>query len=484
MKSDEKEIDINSMKQLFLKSADVQFQSYTFNERPVVFITCNAMIDQQLLNEVIVQRVQLMMNHLKDVTTEEAIVAQLHIPDLKRVEDINEAGTLVYTGNLLLYFEEFGLLFSSNIAKKPNRNPEETKLEAPVKGPRDNFIEDVSVNIALIRKRLPTSSLSVEKFELGKRTKTTVALLYFDDIASKETLNSIKNQIKKVDMDIVFSPDLLMESMDIKGVLFPRTNYTGRPDNAIQSLARGRFLIFVDGAAYAVILPINLFLLVKTSDDNENIAIYSSLERILRIFGLSIGITLPALWLALTTFHQDQLPLLLLATVVKANTGLPLPTTLEMLLMLLMFELFREAGLRLPIALGGTIGVVGGLIIGDAAIRAGITSPAMIVVIAASTISTFTLVNQSLVGSVSILRIFFIILTSFFGLFGFLMALYFTVLYLASIRTFGVPYMNIATDLSWETIQKSLLRLYPKQYKKRPNMLSPKDKTRNKEGGK
>lgn len=484
MKSDEKEIDLNSMKQLFLKSADVQFQSYTFNERQVVFITCDAMIDQQLLNEVIVQRVQLMMNHLKDETIEEAIVAELHIPDLKRVEDINEAGSLVYTGNLLLYFEEVGLLFSSNIAKKPNRNPEETKLEAPVKGPRDNFIEDISVNIALIRKRLPTSSLSVEKFELGKRTKTTVALLYFDDIASRETLSSIKKQIKKVDMDIVFSPDLLMESMDISGVLFPRTNYTGRPDNAIQSLARGRFLIFVDGAAYAIILPINLFLLVKTSDDNENIAIYSSLERLLRVFGLSIGITLPALWLALTTFHQDQLPLLLLATVVQANTGLPLPTVLEMLLMLLMFELFREAGLRLPIALGGTIGVVGGLIIGDAAIRAGITSPAMIVVIAASTISTFTLVNQSLVGSVSILRIFFIILTSFFGLFGFLMALYFTVLYLASIRTFGVPYMNIATDLSWETIQKSLLRLNPKQYKKRPNMLSPKDKTRNKEGGK
>ncbi|PIC79832.1 spore germination protein [Sporosarcina sp. P18a] len=472
------------MKQLFLKSADVQFQSYTFDQRRVVFITCDAMINQQLLNGVIVQRVQLMMNDLKGETIEDAVVGQLHIPDLKKVEDIKEVGSLVYTGNLLLYFEDDGLLFSSNIAEKPNRNPEETSMEVPVKGPRDNFIEDVSVNIAIIRKRLPTNSLCVEKFELGKRTKTTVALLYFDDVASEETLYSIKKQLKKVDADIIFSGDLLLESMEIKGVLFPRTDYTGRPDHAVQSLARGRFLIFVDGVSYGVILPVNLFLLLKTSDDNENPASFSSVERLLRITGMSIGITLPAFWLALTTFHQDQLPLLLLATVVQANTGLPLPSILEMLLMLLMFELFREAGLRLPSALGGTIGVVGGLIIGDAAIRAGVTSPAMIVVIAVSTISTFTLVNQSLVGTVSILRFLFIIITAFFGMFGFLISVYFTILYLSSIRTFGVPYMNITTDLSWKTIVKSLLRLNPTQYKKRPNMLNPKDKTRSKEGEK
>ncbi|WP_233191644.1 spore germination protein [Sporosarcina sp. P18a] len=484
MKPDEKEIDLHSMKQLFLKSADVQFQSYTFDQRRVVFITCDAMINQQLLNGVIVQRVQLMMNDLKGETIEDAVVGQLHIPDLKKVEDIKEVGSLVYTGNLLLYFEDDGLLFSSNIAEKPNRNPEETSMEVPVKGPRDNFIEDVSVNIAIIRKRLPTNSLCVEKFELGKRTKTTVALLYFDDVASEETLYSIKKQLKKVDADIIFSGDLLLESMEIKGVLFPRTDYTGRPDHAVQSLARGRFLIFVDGVSYGVILPVNLFLLLKTSDDNENPASFSSVERLLRITGMSIGITLPAFWLALTTFHQDQLPLLLLATVVQANTGLPLPSILEMLLMLLMFELFREAGLRLPSALGGTIGVVGGLIIGDAAIRAGVTSPAMIVVIAVSTISTFTLVNQSLVGTVSILRFLFIIITAFFGMFGFLISVYFTILYLSSIRTFGVPYMNITTDLSWKTIVKSLLRLNPTQYKKRPNMLNPKDKTRSKEGEK
>lgn len=477
MQSGEKNADLQTLQQLFEKSADVLFQTYTFKEQPVVFITCEAMIDQQLLNEVVVPRVQQVLTQREDEPIEKIIVNKLHVPSLTKVTQKEEMISLIYTGNVLLYFGN-GCIFASNIAKKPNRNPEETKLEVPVKGPRDNFIEDIAVNIALVRKRLPTNSLCVEKFELGKRSKTSVALLYFDDIASKETLYSIKKQLKKVDTDVVFSADLLMETVNKNTKLFPKTDYTGRADKAIQALVRGRFLIFIDGVSYGIITPVNLFLLVKTGEDNEYPSLFSSLTRLLRVFGMTIGIILPAFWLALTTFHQDQLPLQLLATVVQSNTGLPFPSSLEMLLMLLMFELFREAGLRLPSALGGTIGVVGGLIIGDAAIRAGITSPAMIVIIATSTIATFTLVNQSLVSTVSILRLCFILLTAFLGLFGFFMSAFFTIFFLAGIRIFGVPYMNVSADLSWITIKRTLFRLSPNQYKTRPNDLDPIDKTR------
>ncbi|MFS0689309.1 spore germination protein [Sporosarcina sp. 179-K 8C2 HS] len=478
MQSSQNEIDSTSLRHLFQKSADIHFQNYTFNGHTVIFITCEAMIDQQLLHEVIVPRVNHFVSTLEEKPTVAMVESKLHIPDLKAGHDLETIIPLVYTGHVLFFFEDSGLLFTSNIAKKPNRNPEETRLEVPVKGPRDNFIEDVSVNIALMRKRLPTNSLCVEKFELGVRSKTTVALLYFDDIASKEILSDLRKQLQNVDIDIVISPTLLMELVNKSSTLFPRIDYTGRPDNAVQSLVRGRFLIFVDGAAYGVVLPVNLFLLVKTGEDNETPVIYGSLQRLMRIFGLSIGLTLPAFWLALTTYHQNQLPLQLLATVVQANTGLPLPSSIEMLLMLLMFELFREAGLRLPTALGGTIGVVGGLIIGDAAIRAGITSPAMIVVIAISTIATFTLVNQSLVNAVSVLRIGFILLTAFLGLFGLLISVFLTIVYLSNIRTFGVPYMNISTDLSFKTIMKSFLRLPQKSYTTRPKMMNPTDQTR------
>ncbi|MFJ7953404.1 spore germination protein [Lysinibacillus sp. NPDC096418] len=482
MQSMDKPIDLYTLKQLFKKSADVHFQKYTFNQHNVHFITCEAMIDRQLLNDVIVQRVRLLFDNLEGKSLEDIVISELHIPNIQKVVNKEEAITLVYTGYLLLFFENEQLLFSSNIAKKPNRNPEETRLEVLVKGPRDNFIEDIAVNIAIIRKRLPTNSLCVEKMELGKRSKTAVAILYFDDIVDMDILKGIKRQLATIDTDIIFSGDTLMDNIVKNSRLLPMFDYTGRPDYAIQALVRGRFLILVDGVAYVMITPVNLFLLLKSAEDNESPIFFSSIERVLRITGILIGLLLPAFWLALTTYHQNQLPLQLLATVVQAKTGLPLPSSLEMLLMLLMFELFREAGLRLPSAIGGTISVVGGLIIGDAAIRAGVTSPEMIVIIAISTIASFTLVNQSLVAAISILRILFILMSAFLGLFGFFISLYFTLLYLSNIRTFGYPYMNLAADLDWSTIKKSFFRVSPKGYAKRPKVLAPQDQTRTSEG--
>ncbi|MBG9455418.1 spore gernimation protein [Lysinibacillus sphaericus] len=478
MPQQEKAIDLNTLKKLFQKSADIQFQDYVFNQNKVHFITCDAMIDQQMLNEVIIRRIQYLYDHLDETPFEENIKNQLHIPALQKVQDKADAITLVYTGSLLLYFEKEGLLYASNIAKKPNRNPEETRMEVLVKGPRDNFIEDIRVNIALLRKRLPTNSFCVEKVELGKRSKTNVAILYFDDIVDMDILHGIKKQLAAVDTDIVFSGDVLMERINKNSKLFPKFDYTGRPDYAIQALIRGRFLMFVDGVAYAMITPVNLFLLLKSAEDNEYPIIFSSIERLLRILGILIGLLLPAFWLSLTTYHQNQLPFQLLATVVQAKTGLPLPSSLEMLIMLLMFELFREAGLRLPSVIGGTISVVGGLIIGDAAIRAGVTSPEMIVVIAISTIASFTLVNQSLVTTISLLRVTFIIASAFFGLFGFFVSLFFTLLYLCNIRIYGYSYMNLATDLNWMTIKKSIFRLSPKGYTERNKALAPQDSTR------
>lgn len=478
MQSESRGVNAETLKQLFQKSADVHFQEYTFDQQKVIFITCDAMVDEQLLNNVIIERVKLFFQSLEGKSFEEAIQGYLHIPALTQVKEESDMISAVYTGHVLLYFEEYDTVFSSNISKKPNRSPEETKTEVPIKGPRDNFIEDIATNIALVRKRLPTNSLCVEKFELGKRTKTTVALLYFDDVVDQNILQGIIDKLNNVDADIVYSGNILMEKIDKHSRLFPKHDYTGRPDFAVQFLARGRFVILIDGVAYGIIIPVNLALLFKTGEDSEYTIFFSSFERLIRASSILIGSLLPAFWLALTTFHQNQLPLLLLATVVQSRTGLPLPTAIEMILMIAVFELFREAGLRLPTAIGSTISVVGGLIIGDAAIRAGVTSPAMIVVIATSMIASVTLVNQSLVAAVGMLRIFFILLTSFFGLFGFFISLFFTILYLTNIRTFGIPYVNIAADISWSTIKKTIMRPPTKDYAERPSMLNPKDKTR------
>ncbi len=474
----EQEITIKTLKELFQRSADVLFEQYNFNQHIVHFITCDSMFDQQLLNHVIVQRVQSLFEDVASEMLEDNILKDLHIPNLQKVKTKEDAITLVYRGHVLLYFEKENLLFSSNIAKKPNREPEETKMELVVKGPRDDFIEDVFTNVALIRKRIPTISLSVETMEIGKRSKTTVAVLYFEDVANKKILSQIKKQLNQVDIDIVFSGDLLMERLEKDDKILPRHDYTGRPDFAVQALTRGRIIILVDGVSYAIITPANMLLLFKSGEDNDYPLIVSSLERLLRIVGILVSMLMPGFWLALSTFHQEQIPVLLLATIVQSRTGLPFPTVLEILLMLFMFELFREANLRLPSVISGTMSVVGGLIIGDAAIKAGITSPSMIVVIAISSIAAFTLVNQSFVTAMSIFRLIFVLASAFLGLFGFFMVLFFIILYAANMRVLGVPYLNVAAELDWADIKKSLVRVSQKGYSKRPKFLKPQDKTR------
>jgi len=472
------QIDTNSLKEQFKHCQDVHFQTYFFQGSNVTLITCEAMIDKYSLNEIIVPRLQTFCSDQDTQLTADLLLQNLHLPDLQQITDFNDAVSNVFGGFVLIYVEKLQILFSSNIENKPNRSPEETKLEVQIKGPRDNFIEDLATNIALIRKRLPTNSLAVEKQTIGERSKTKIAILYFQDIADLSILKEIKQDLQSVHTDILLSSESLMERFHKQSYFVPLNDTTGRPDFAVMALSAGRFVILVDGVSYAVITPINLLMLLKAGEDIDYPAVTTSIERVLRIFSILIALLLPAFWLALTTFHQEQIPFPLLATIVQANTGLPLPSAIEMLGMLFMFELFREAGLRLPSVLGGTISVVGGLIIGDAAIRSGITSPAMIVVIAISTIATFTLVNQSLVTTVSMIRVCFIIATSIFGLFGLFLSIYLVVLYLANLRVYGVPYLNFTANLSWANLRVTLFRPPIKFYKKRTEINTLQDKTK------
>jgi spore germination protein KA len=475
-------LNLLTLKELFKKTEDVIFHHFEIQKIKLTFIFCEEMIDQQLIFSFILPTLE---KHIEKANNSNEIKwLTLTLPDLKKIEKIDDIASEVFTGKLILFINDYQLLLSCNIAKKPNRKPEETKMEVLVKGPRDNFIENIATNIALIRKRLPTKSLCVEKTIVGERSKTTVAILYIDDIANKEILKEIKKQINNINTDIILNGDSLMEHFKGKRWLMPWTNDTGRADFAIQSLVRGRFVILVDGVSYAIITPVNFPFLLKTGEDFEYPVLFGAFERIMRLIGVFMGISLPAFWLALTTFHPNQLPLQLLATVVVSNRGLPFPAALEMIILLLMFEMFREAGMRFPTAIGSTISVVGGLIIGDAAIRAGITSPAMLVIIALSFVATFTIANQSLLTIISIIRFIFIIITSFFGLFGFFLCIYLLILYLANIRVFGVPYLNFAADLSWASLGKSLIRLSKNHYKQRPQMLRTTDNSRTSNEGK
>lgn len=385
----------------------------------------------------------------------------------------------IFSGHVLIMIASTKMLFTVNLSKTPNRSPEESNTEISIRGARDGFIEDLETNFALIRKRLKTSSLHSKSFTIGRRTQTSVSLLYINDIIDPDLLKRVEQRISKIDIDaLVSSSELEEELSDSMFSLLPLLHNTGRPDLAVQSLIQGRFIIIVDGSPTVLIGPASLGITLKSPEDAHASFYMVSFERLLRFTGLFTTITLPGLWVALTTFHQDQLPYPLLATLTLSRTGLPLSLPLEMFIMVTLFELFKEAGARLPRAVGQTVAVLGGLIVGDAAIRAGLTSPTTLVIVAITMIASYTFVNQSLSGNLLYLRIFTLIMCGMFGLFGFFIAMLSLFLMLSSLRSFDYPYLaSFATPNAADTIKTILKAPYPLN-KKRSASMFPKDITR------
>lgn len=468
-----------ALKEEFAKCPDVQFSQLRFKNYQVVLIYCSGLVNTDLLYNSIPEKTEKFLGSFEGNLSKETVLEGLNLPSLSSIDNKEDAISDVFSGKLLLDLGVSGTIFTVEISERPQRQPEDTKAESTILGPRDDFIEDITVNFSLIRKRLRTTSLVFDEFDVGKRTKTKLLLVYMDDIVNQETLGQIRDKLSTISVDGLMSGNQLEELInDNRYGLFPRHKYTGKPDFAVQTLLSGRFVILIDGVSTAYITPVNFHLLFKSSEDRELNYIYSSLERVLRVSGLLASTLLPGAWIALTTFHQEQLPLTLLATVVETRRGVPFPTALEAFAMLILFDLFREAGVRLPMAIGQILSVVGGLIIGDAAIRSGLTSPSMLVIIALSTVSTFTLIDQSLIGTLSVMRLFSVLLASLLGFFGLLISFYLFLCYLGTIQVFGVTYLDGMNEFDKGTFLKTFFRLPDPLMKSRASALDLNDNTR------
>ncbi|RFB11437.1 spore germination protein [Bacillus sp. HNG] len=404
-------------------------------------------------------------------------IERLDIPP-NSLKDIKELISRIFNGEIFIYMNN-RVYFTVDISDHPKRNPQDPNTEISIKGARDGFVEEIGVNIALIRKRLRTNSLVCKSYIIGERTQTKVALLYVDDIINKGIKDDIQKRLSRIKIDGIVNSNQLKELLSDSGFdLLPILDYTGRPDLAVDCLLRGRFLVLVDGIPTIAIGPGNLTMLFKSAEDNEYNFLYNSFERILRFVGLFVSTFLPGIWIALITIHQDQLPFTLLAVLVESRKGVPLPSAVEATIMLLLFSLFREAGLRLPVAIGQTLSVIGGLIIGDAAIRAGLTNPAMLVVIATSEVATYTLVNLSLTGAISVYRFVVLLLAGTLGFWGVFLAIALLLIYTAQLRPFGIPYLAPFTLEEPKSLLNIFFRIPWKWLKTRPRFLKPQDSTK------
>ncbi|KAA8756562.1 spore germination protein [Paenibacillus sp. UASWS1643] len=468
-----------SLKEQFNPCADVVIQTFPAKDEldlPIIVLYCDGLTDAKQINQFIIPRLEEHSLFEEDLHPKELGLTLNPIEDLQDTDQLN---LLLFSGQLLLIFGNGDQSCSLDIASIPGRNPEESAIESSVKGPRDGFTEELSVNIALIRKRMKTSSMCYEKYVKGGRTQTAIGLLYVKDIINPEILKEARENLDKIEVDGIIGTSV-MERAVMGGIrsIFPLTDNTERPDYVVNSLLNGRFAVLIEGSPVAVIAPTTLFNQLKSPEDENTPFFIVTFERILRISGLLIACFFPAFYIGLTSFNVEQIPLPLLATIAGTRMGLPMPVTLEAFLMIFMFELFNEAGRRLPRALGQTVSVVGGLIIGDAAIRAGITSPTIIVTVAISVISSYILVNTVLSGATAHVRIGMLVISSILGLFGFMLGLFALLVHLVSLECYGVSYLSpVSPYIPGDFTQA--VSMYPSMKRtKRPAALHTQDSTR------
>ncbi|ODG90961.1 MULTISPECIES: spore germination protein [Bacillaceae] len=470
----------------FEGSQDVIFQKHQIDSGKRYFsilsLYCQSLIDIKELRKTI-------MPHLHEVLengfTGDAkdLESKLDVPITFVKSDFSQEDLAkkIFEGEVLFFLTASRLVFSIKLAMLPARSVEAPSTEVTLRGGRDGFVEEIQTNIGLIRKRLKTCSLSYEEFVIGTRSKTRVVVLYLKDVISQDVLEEVRSKLNNIKVDGIVSSDQIEELITERPFsLFPLLEYTGRPDYAVNCLLYGRFVLLVEGSPTASIGPVTLVFFVNNAEDQHSSAPSASLGRVLRIFSLIVAVFLPGFWIALVAYHPDQIPYTLLATLALSREGVPFPTTLEGFLMIFLFELLREAGLRIPTTVGQTLSVVGGLIIGQAAISAGLASPGIVVMMAISVVSTFTLINQSLSGTLSILRYFVYLLSSLLGITGLIFSVFIICVHLVNLRSFGVPFMAPYSPLVPTSLIPATIRIRFKNMIKRPKEIHTNDSTKKK----
>ncbi len=362
-------------------------------------------------------------------------------------KDIEKIIDEVNFGSCGVFVDGIDIGFSIDVRFWEHRTVQKPQNEQSVFGPQEAFNEMLRSSSALIRKTLKTEKLICKGVQVGKVSKTRGVLMYIDDVANKNLVDEVSRRINGIKTDYVFAIEEVGNF--IKDAKFSVTNQiltTERPDRAARYLADGRVALILSGSPSALIFPTNAFELLHSPSDSYMNTIFVNAARVIRLVAALISVLLPGAYLALTLFHQEMIPTYLLYSISASRENVPFPSVLELLLMDFSFEMIREAGLRMPGVLGSTLGIVGGLILGQAAVSAKIVSPIMIIIIAITGIGSFATGNYSLGWSYRILRFAFIILGASFGFFGISTGVFIYSVYIGTLKSFGIDFLTPSGD--------------------------------------
>ena len=449
----------------------------------------DGMVNKQLLGELVARPLTKITLNSKqndggryetnEIETElkEFIKTTLLFPELKDETDLSKLTDEILDGNSLLLVDGLNTGFIIGAKLLPTRSISEPPSDVAIKGPREGFIEDIKTNMALVRKRLKCPELRFETLKIGKRSNTHVAISYLDGISSQETLQKIKEQLQKINVDCI------VDSSYIAGFLAPRKHSvfkqvgsTEKPDVFCAKIAEGRVGILVDGSPIALTLPFILTEDLQSSEDYFISPFMASVYRGIRLTALFVALLLPALYVTAQIFKMQLLPLGLMLTIAGSVQGLPLSPSLEIFVVLLLLEILKEASIRMPKYVGMSLSVVGALVLGEAAVSAGFLSTPAIIVVAVSGICLYTVPNFVETGS--ILRWIFLLVAGSVGVFGVVLFVAFLLYYLVGADGFGAPLLSPFSPLTTPDLKDTIIKYPLEELPKRPSVFRSKNKTR------
>lgn len=444
--------NIAHMEKLFSVCDDIKKKQMNLGKNGDVpcyltFIEVSVDMGTSALSEVLKYLRTIEKEEIYDVLSQNA----LGISDATFFSTIEEAADGLLTGETILFVDGFAQAVKIPDTGYPRMSLSEADSEKVIRGSNEGFSDSVKQNAALIRKRVRSPKVKVKQLKTGIRSNTNVYLVYMDDLVYPGLLKEIERRMDGFEIDGVLDSGVIEQLTEEKWYSpFPQFQTTERPDRAAMSILEGRVILLVDNSPVALILPTDYNSFIRTSDDYYNRFEIASFGRMLRYVASFFAMTLPGLYLAVTNFHTQILPTTLLLSFADARRGVPFPAVIEVLIMEISFELLREAGVRLPGAMGNTIGIVGGLIIGQAAVEANLVSPIVVIVISFTALCSFAIPNEEFATAFRVLKFFFIALCAWLGFFGMLAGLLAVLIHLSHLKSFGIPYLMpfVGADLN------------------------------------
>ncbi|WP_051569109.1 spore germination protein [Alkaliphilus transvaalensis] len=455
------------LKDIFSDCCDIIYRKLKINvgntSLDLLMVFTDGLVDTQTINEHIMKPITTYQPSptLKTLSsfTLDTLKNVITINNVDEVSNYQEVLYAILSGDTVLMVNGFDIGLSLNTKGWAERTVEEPPAESVIRGSREGLTENLSSNVGLIRRKLKDTSLKAKELIIGTRTQTMINVLYMDDLVNKQLLNDLINELESIEIDGIFESGYIEQLIEKHPYSpFPQVQVTERPDKICGNLLEGRIIILVDGAPLSLILPMSFFLLFQSPEDYNERIIFGNLLRLLRFLGFIIATSFPSIYVALISFHQQMLPADLIVDLSKTRAQIPFPPVVEALLMELTIELLREASARLPGTIGQTIGIVGAIVIGDAAVRANIASPAMVIVVAITAIGSYVLPHYSTTYPLRFLRFPMIFMAATFGAFGIIIAWAWIIIHLCSISSFGFPYLSPLAPYDSEFTKDTVLR--------------------------